>query len=146
MMLKKYKRIGFICILVVLFMGIVEPVSAQKQKTKNTEIKHEDESFTPEKVLPEFPGGIDSLMKFISENIVYPEIAREHGLKGRVLVKFVVKPDGTVSDIEVIESVHFILDEEAIRVVKLMPKWKPGKLYGKTVPVTFQLPIMFTLD
>jgi len=107
-------------------------------------------------VMPEFPGGDKALMKFVSDNISYPKDARgvdkkgrkiNDGMQGRVLVSFVVKKDGSISDIAVKESSGYpILDEEAIRVVKLMPKWKPGTQNGKAKNVHFTLPIVFTLD
>ncbi|MDR2148318.1 MAG: energy transducer TonB [Tannerella sp.] len=96
-------------------------------------------------VLPEFPGGIDSLMKFIGENLNYPIESAQKGIQGRVLVKFVVKDDGTVTNAQIAEGVDPALDKEAIRVIEAMPKWKPGTKDGKPVDVWFSIPINFAL-
>jgi len=85
-------------------------------------------------------------MVFIKDNIVYPEVAREAGIQGRVIVQFIVGTDGTISDIEVVRGVHPLLDEEAMRVVGKMPKWKPGKLMDKTVRTKYSLPVFFKLS
>jgi len=95
---------------------------------------------------PEFPGGDAALMKFISENIKYPVIAQENGIQGRVICQFVVNKDGSIVDINVVRSVDPSLDKEAIRVIKSMPHWKPGKQRGKAVRVKFTLPIVFRLQ
>ncbi|MBQ0157303.1 MAG: energy transducer TonB [Bacteroidales bacterium] len=94
----------------------------------------------------EFPGGEEAMMVFIKDNIVYPEVAREAGIQGRVIVQFIVGTDGTISDIEVVRGVHPLLDEEAMRVVGKMPKWKPGKLMDKTVRTKYSLPVFFKLS
>ncbi|MDR2913627.1 MAG: energy transducer TonB [Tannerella sp.] len=95
---------------------------------------------------PEFPGGVDALMKFIRDNINYPTIAAENGIKGRVSLKFVVTKTGEIADVKVIRGVDPNLDKEAIRVLKSMPKWIPGKQNGKTVNVYFSLPVNFVLQ
>ncbi len=95
---------------------------------------------------PEFPGGDQALMKYIAENIKYPVIAQENGIQGRVICQFVVNKDGSIVDIDVVRSVDPSLDKEAIRVIKSMPKWKPGKQRGKAVRVKFTLPIVFRLQ
>lgn len=94
---------------------------------------------------PEFPGGLNSLMKFLSENITYPTKCAEKEIQGRVLVRFTVFKDGTVGNIEVLRSVHPLLDAEAKRLVSLLPKWTPGELNGQPVNVWFLLPINFKL-
>lgn len=103
------------------------------------------EPFNIVEEMPEFLGGLDQLMKYLSENIKYPEEAIEKGIQGRVLVNFVVEPDGSVSNVKVSRSLGGGCDEEAIRVVKSMPKWKPGKQRGKVVRVSYILPIFFKL-
>jgi len=95
---------------------------------------------------PEFPGGDAALMKYIAENIKYPVIAQENGIQGRVICQFVVNKDGSIVDINVVRSVDPSLDKEAIRVIKSMPNWKPGKQRGKAVRVKFTLPIVFRLQ
>ena len=96
--------------------------------------------------MPEDPGGMEAMMKFVAENLKYPEQMQKEKVEGRVLLSFVVEKDGSVTNIEEVKSPHPVLTEEAIRVVKLMPKWKPGKQDGKEVRVQFNLPITFRLN
>ena len=95
--------------------------------------------------MPDFPGGTEDLMKFLRNNIQYPQMARETNIQGKVIIQFVVNKDGKISNVKVLRGIGGGCDEEAIRVVKSMPTWKPGKQNGVTVPVYFQLPISFTL-
>lgn len=95
--------------------------------------------------MPQFPGGEKALMQYISTNIKYPKDAQKSGIQGRVLVSFIVEKDGKISSPEVVRSVHKSLDKEALRVVKSMPKWTPGKLNGKLVRTKYTLPITFRL-
>ncbi|HPC98527.1 MAG TPA: energy transducer TonB [Bacteroidales bacterium] len=95
--------------------------------------------------MPEFPGGEAALLRFINENVKYPEEAVENNLEGRVVVRFVVSADGTVKRAELLKGVHPVLDSEALRVVSLMPKWRPGKQNGTSVPVWFSVPVKFEL-
>ena len=97
-------------------------------------------------VAPEFPGGMDKMAKYLSENIKYPEEAKEKGISGRVFISFVIEKDGSVTEVKVMRSVNPIVDNEAVRVVKAMPKWKPGLMKGKPVRVSYVLPINFKLD
>ncbi|MFK8045011.1 MAG: energy transducer TonB [Crocinitomicaceae bacterium] len=92
-------------------------------------------------VNPEFPGGAGEMGVFIRENFEYPEIAREMGEQGTVYVEFVVNKDGSIVDLKVVKSVSPAIDREALRVVKSMPKWKPGEQAGKAVTVRFTIPI-----
>ena len=96
---------------------------------------------------PEFPGGMTALMDFLSENIKYPQISLDNGSHGRVIVRFTVNSDGSIQDVEVARSSGDIhLDNEAIRVVGMMPKWIPGREEGKPVRVKFVLPVNFRLE
>ena len=95
--------------------------------------------------MPEYPGGMNELAKYLSENIKYPEEAKEIGIGGRVFISFIVEKDGSVNDVAVMRSVDPLVDNEAVRVVKTMPKWKPGKQNGKIVRVSYILPINFQL-
>jgi protein TonB len=83
---------------------------------------------------------------YLNKNIVYPEAAREANIEGRVIVKFVVTEDGSISDVQIVRGIDGGCNEEAVRVVKAMPKWKPGKQNGKPVKVYFTLPISFKLE
>lgn len=97
--------------------------------------------------MPEFPGGQQAMMKFISENLKYPVAAQENGIQGRVICQFVINRDGSVVDVIVVRSAgDQYLDNEAIRVIKSMPKWIPGKQKGKPVRVKYTIPINFHLD
>ena len=94
---------------------------------------------------PKFPGGMEALMKYLKDNVRYPAICKEQKIQGRVIVQFVVNPDSTISDVQVIKPVNPHLDKEAVRVVKAMPKWEPGKQRGEAVKVRFTLPVTFRL-
>lgn len=95
--------------------------------------------------MPEFPGGYGAMMSYLGNNIKYPVVAQENGIQGRVIVGFVVETDGSISDIKVKRSVDPSLDREALRVIKAMPKWKPGKLNGSAVRVIYTVPVVFGL-
>ncbi len=95
---------------------------------------------------PEFPGGIQALMKFLSDNLKYPPAAMKNGIEGRVLVRFVVTQEGKIENAEIVRAVNPDLEKEALRVVNHMPKWKPGKVEGKPVRVLYTLPVMFRLN
>lgn len=105
-----------------------------------------DEVFQVVEVMPEFPGGTEGLMKFLSQNIKYPKEAQEAGTQGRVIVSFTVKKDGTCDDFKVVKSVDPVLDAEALRVLREMPRWTPGKQRGKEVNVRFTIPVQFKLN
>ena len=95
--------------------------------------------------MPAFPGGDAALMKYLQENTHYPTIAAENGVQGRVVVGFVVEKDGSITDVTVIKSQDPALDHEAVRVVKSMPRWTPGKIDGAAVRVEYQVPVVFRL-
>jgi len=95
--------------------------------------------------MPEFPGGMGECMKFLSKNIRYPEEAMKNDVQGRVIIQFVVKKDGSISNPTVAKSVDPLLDEEALRVINAMPKWKPGMHEGKAVNVKYTIPVSFKL-
>lgn len=96
--------------------------------------------------MPEFPGGQDALNRYLVRNIKYPLLAQENGIQGRVVCQFVVNSDGSIVDISVVRGVEESLDKEAIRVIKSMPKWTPGRQGGKSVRVKYTLPIRFKLQ
>lgn len=106
----------------------------------------EEPVFTVVEQMPKYPGGEDALVKYLSENIKYPENARKKGIQGTVFVTFVVEKDGKVSNARVLRGVDTELDKEALRVVSEMPKWFPGKEGGKPVKVQYNLPIAYKLD
>ena len=95
--------------------------------------------------MPSFPGGSQKLKEFIEENLRYPKELEETCVQGRVIVRFVVERNGKLSNVKVVKSVHPVLDKEALRIVKLMPRWIPGRQNGITVRVKFYIPIIFRL-
>ena len=109
-------------------------------------IENGEESYFIVELMPEFPGGDAELFKFLSKNIKYPQIARESGIQGKVLVGFIVEPDGSISNVKVRKGIGKECDEEAMRVVKSMPKWTPGRQRGKAVRVSYSIPIYFRLQ
>ena len=116
-----------------------------KSKDKEEEAK-DDKVFNVVEQLPEFPGGMGEMMKFLSMNVKYPESAKEAGRQGRVIVQFVVEKDGSISSAKILKSVSPELDAEALRVVNVMPKWTPGMQKGQPARVRFTLPIAFRLQ
>ncbi|MBQ7280009.1 MAG: energy transducer TonB [Bacteroidales bacterium] len=108
--------------------------------------EEEEEIFTVVENDPEFPGGMDALYKYLSSNIKYPAIAKENNITGRVYVTFVVEKDGSIANPRILRDIGGGCGQEAIRVVKSMPKWTPGKQRGKAVRVQFNLPVSFNLQ
>ena len=120
---------------------IAAPVEAPVEE------EEEEVVFVVVESMPEFPGGQQALFKYLSENVKYPVIAQENGIQGRVICQFVVNKDGSIVDVEVVRSGGDpSLDKEAIRVIKSMPKWKPGKQRGKPVRVKYTVPVNFKLQ
>ena len=114
--------------------------------TSTAQTKKNNMVYDVVEVMPQFPGGQTAMLKYIMENIKYPKQIMEEGIQGRVTVSFIVEKDGRVSNVRLLRSVQPALDKEAIRVVKSMPKWTPGKHNGKPVRVRFNLPVMFKLN
>ena len=96
--------------------------------------------------MPEFPGGVPEMMKFLATNVKYPDEAFSKGIEGRVILTFIVEKDGSISNVKVVKSVNETLDAEAVRVVEMMPKWKPGKQNGRDVRVKYTIPVAFRLS
>ena len=114
--------------------------------TSTAQTKKNDMEYCIVEMMPQYPGGLAAMLKYIRENIKYPEQAMKKGIQGRVTVSFIVEKDGSISDVKPVLSVHPLLNKEAVRVVKSMPKWSPGKHNGKPVRVRFNLPVMFKLN
>ncbi len=110
------------------------------------QVSIEEQVFTVVEEMPSFPGGTHALLDFISKNVKYPVAAQENGIQGRVVVGFIVRKDGSISDIQVMRGVDPALDKEAVRVVGSMPKWQPGKQRGVAVSVKYILPVSFKLQ
>lgn len=105
-----------------------------------------NEIFIVSEYMPMFPGGSDSLLDYLSKNVRYPEACLKDSIQGRVIVSFVVERDGSLSNVEVVRYAHELLDAEALRVVKAMPKWTPGRQRGVTVRVQYRIPVNFRLE
>jgi protein TonB len=117
-----------------------EVVVDEKPKEEETKV------FDVVEQMPQFPGGPNALFEYLSKNIKYPVVAEENGIQGRVIVTFVVERDGSITEVKVAKSVDPSLDKEAMRVVKSMPHWIPGKQNGSAVRVKYTVPVTFRLQ
>ncbi len=126
----------------------IEIEDTESDEDIEIEIEEEDdeEFFMVVENMPEFPGGDLGLMKYIQKNVKYPAIAKEYNITGKVYVSFIVDKKGSVTNVKIVRGVDKNLDAEAMRVVKSLPKYKPGKQRGKSVRVMFTIPINFTLN
>jgi TonB family protein len=120
------------------FQAPPPPPPKQEPKKIGSAYDHAEE-------MPNFPGGDKTMMKFLFDNIQYPVVAQDSNIQGRVIVRFVVSVDGSITDVEVKQSLHPACDAEAIKMVKKMPKWTPGKIKGQPVAVYYTLPILFKM-
>jgi len=116
---------------------VVEKVEQKEEETKVFEVVEQ---------MPQFPGGDAALMQFLNSHIKYPVVAEENGIQGRVVCTFVVERNGSITDVRVIKSVDPSLDKEAVRVLKSMPSWIPGKQNGSAVRVKYTVPVTFRLQ
>ena len=133
-------------------MDVFEKVEKQENieivqvQVEQEEEEKEDEIFQVVEQDPEYPGGIEALYKYIQSNIKYPQLAKENNITGRVFVTFVVEKDGSVSNVKAARDIGGGCGAEAVRVVKSMPKWTPGKQRGKVVRAAYTLPVNFNLQ
>jgi len=116
---------------------VVEKVEEKEEETKVFEVVEQ---------MPQFPGGDAALMQYLSSHIKYPAVAEENGIQGRVVCTFVVERNGSITDVRVVKSVDPSLDKEAVRVIKSMPNWIPGKQNGSAVRVKYTVPVTFRLQ
>ena len=126
---------------------ITETVTTTPEPEKvKEEIKEDNNIYTTVEEAPQFlNGGIENLYNFLSKNLRYPSISKKKGIQGKVMVSFIINKDGSTSDFQVIKSVDPYLDKEALRVMSMMPKWKPGKQNGVPVRVKMTVPVNFKL-
>ena len=124
----------------------IEDTESDEDIAIEIEEESDDDFFMVVENMPEFPGGDLGLMKYIQKNVKYPPIAKEYNITGKVYVSFIVDKSGSVTNVKVVRGVDKNLDAEALRVVKSLPKYKPGKQRGKPVRVMFTIPINFTLN
>ena len=134
-----WRLLTTLSVLAILFMANTT-VTAQNKKAAS------DKVYEKVEVMPEFPGGDQAMMDFVAKNVVYPQEARDKEISGRVMVGFIVEKDGSISDAKVVKGIGGGCDEEAVRVVNAMPKWKPGKQKSKPVRVSFMMPFNFKLQ
>lgn len=116
------------------------------QKVASSEIPTTNDVFMVVEQMPEFPGGMSACLKFLADHVAYPKEAAEKKIQGRVIVQFVVMKDGSIANARVLRAVDPLLDAEALRVIGLMPKWKPGTQRGQAVNVKFTMPVTFRLN
>ena len=148
---------GFKCLLfvvsaLILLVIVFAPARANAQdKTEKTTQTRKDTT-TDDKIyevceqMPIFEGGDAALLKYLTDSVKYPELAKKHGVQGRVVIGFIVEKDGSLTDVKVLRHVDIALDAEALRVVKGMPKWIPGRHNGQRVRVRYLLPIHICLQ
>ena len=148
---------GFKCLLfavsaLVLLVIVVAPVRANAQDKRGKTTQTHKDTTTDDKIyevceqMPIFEGGDAALMKYLTDSVKYPELAKKHGVQGRVVIGFIVEKDGSLTDVKVLRHVDIALDAEALRVVKGMPKWIPGRHNGQRVRVRHLLPIHICLQ
>ena len=118
----------------------------KKEKKKEKKDKEQEEVYENVEEMAEFPGGEQALYMFLASNLRYPSDAQEQGAQGKVICQFVIEKNGSIKEVSVLKSIHPSLDKEAVRILKSMPKWKPGKQGGKPVRVRFTLPISFRMQ
>lgn len=124
----------------------IAEIRREQRQITNQPPQEPNKVFDIVEVMPQFPGGNSELMRYLGTNIKYPTIAAENGIQGRVVLKFVVSKDGSISNIQIVRSLDPSSDKEAIRVIKGMPKWIPGMQNGHPVAVYFTLPVLFKLQ
>ena len=151
--LEKRQRLGKAAVVAGLSVGLLGASQVALAQTPDSlrmdtieKAEEKEEIFGIVETMPMFRGGEQKLMEFIGNNVVYPKEAIEAGIEGRVFVEFYIEKDGTVCDAKVLRGIGYGCDEEALRVIGLMPKWSPGKQRGKAVRVRYTLPINFKLQ
>jgi protein TonB len=133
-------------ILLSFLLFVIHAINAQETTIEN-KVDTDSTIITRAEVMPSFPGGFSELIKFLSQNIIYPYLARKKGAEGKVIVKFYVDTDGSIKNpIIVKDPVGYGCAEEAIRVIKLMPKWTPGMQDGVPAKVYYTMPVTFKLQ
>ena len=149
---------GFKCllfaVLAITLAVLLVPAraNAQDKKEKGKTTQTQKDTTTDDKVydvceqMPIYEGGDAALLKYITDSVKYPELAKKHGVQGRVVIGFIVEKDGSLTDVKVLRHVDIALDAEALRVVKGMPKWIPGRQNKQRVRVKYNVPVSFRLE
>lgn len=125
---------------ILIIVGVI--TTSYSQNTNSTE----QNPFVLVEQMPEFPGGDNALLAYLQKNIKYPAKALKNNIQGTVIINFIVNADGSIRQAKVTRGIGGNCDEEALRVVNKMPKWKPGKQGGETVPVYYDVPVTFKID
>lgn len=137
------KKRLFCVVVLVLSLSAAARVSAAVNDTID---EYSEPVYVVVEQMPEFPGGKEALDQYIANNLLYPAIAKENGIQGRVICQFIVERDGAISDVVVVRSSGEVsLDKEAVRLIKSMPRWRPGRTRGKMVRVKYTVPINFRI-
>ena len=148
---------GFKCLLfvvsaLILLVIVIAPVRANAQDKKGKTTQMRKDTATDDKIyevceqMPIFEGGDAALMKYLTDSVKYPELAKKHGVQGRVVIGFIVEKDGSLTNVKVLRAVDRALDAEALRVVMGMPKWIPGRQNEQRVRVKYNVPVSFRLE
>ena len=138
---------NYLLMAVMLLLSVTVASAQNYDDTMDEEVVEEEEIFLVMQESAEFPGGINKMYDFIRQNLKYPQVSRDNDSQGRVILKFEVLKDGRIDNITILKSSgDASLDNEAIRVVSLMPKWKPAMQNGRNVATWFTLPLNFSLD
>ncbi|MCU0326569.1 MAG: TonB family protein [Spirosomaceae bacterium] len=122
------------------------PVEVASPEVKIAEVKEDNTIFTAVEMQPSFVGGLSEFYKFLNKNLKYPSAAQRANTEGKVYMSFVVEKDGSISDVNVLKGIGFGCDEEALRVIRMMPKWIAGQQNGRNVRVKFTMPVTFKLS
>ena len=148
---------GFKCLLfaistLVLLAVVFAPAGANAQNKKVKKARTHKDTTTDDKVyevceqMPTYEGGDVALLKYLTDSVKYPELAKKHGVQGRVIIGFIVEKDGSLTNVKVLRAVDRALDAEALRVVMGMPKWIPGRQNEQRVRVKYNVPVSFRLE
>ena len=130
-------------LIMMSLMAMLGFTTVRAQKT--VVAQKEQKVFDIVEQMPEYPGGMEALFKYLSENVKYPEDAKKQKIEGRVLASFVVETDGSITNVEVVKPAFPSLDAEAVRVLSSMPNWIPGKQNGEVVRVKYTVPLVFNM-
>ena len=147
-----FKCLVFAVSVLILLVVVFVPARANAQDKKEKTTQTHKDTTTDDKVyevceqMPIFEGGDAALMKYLTDSVKYPELAKKHGVQGRVVIGFIVEKDGSLTDVKVLRPVDIDLDAEVLRLVKGMPKWIPGRQNGQRVRVKYLLPIHICLQ
>ena len=143
--LRLYAILPVIALTLIITASCGKNIKSDTAPQATTEAKTTDGAYKVVDVMPELPGGDTALLSYIARNTKYPEAAKNQGIQGKVIARFMVMEDGSVANVTILQSANPILNEESIRVVGSLPKFTPGLLQGKAVPVWFMIPIDYKL-